>query len=100
MNESWNEIGASRRNVANVASRTSSSRPQKSHEPRLISVRGMSGGAAPLTRVAIPTPPRLGRLPAEQTQTHPIWRSLSESFGDRCEFASARAETVVALQGA
>ncbi len=51
----WKEIGASRRSVANAPSRRSSSRPQNFQSPRSMSDSGTSGGAVPLTRVAIPT---------------------------------------------
>ena len=57
---SWNEIGASRRRVANAPSRRSSSRTQNFQAPRSMSDSGTSGGAVPFTRVAIPTSPRVG----------------------------------------
>lgn len=49
-----NEIGASRRNVANAPSRMSSSSSQNSAEPTSISESGTSGGATPFARVAMP----------------------------------------------
>ena len=71
----WNEIGASRRSVANAPSRRSSSWTQNFQEPRSMSDSGTSGGAVPFTRVAIPTSPSVGSCPP------PSW--ISETCSNR-----------------